>query len=444
MTRRSILDPGHIARFVPILVLIGFAIRLFVFVDRWAVNVLFFDQWDFLTGLFEHRDLLTLFRWQHGPQRQGFGYLLDAALYPATGWNTRTEIFVLPGIIVLAAIVALLLVRQVCRPSAWDVCVPLICLTTAQVEIFAVTANPAHGALPLLFIFLCTWAWTAQRDPLRTIGVSLANFAAISTGFSWFIGLITPFFFLLDFRAARRAAKPVYFSIIGFLISLLSLGSHFAGFRFEPALGCFQFPHPRPGEYILFLGLFLAHPFRLNDLNGLKAMVAAMVAISASIFLLTRVIRLVRKDERPDREIVLLLGFSLLFGLSVAIGRVCLGPETGATSRYVPYAIPAAVAVYLWICSWPRLSQKFPVVLMVLLAVCISKEVWNFDDRGFGRYFASGKTRWRDCYLAKEDIARCNHEAQFEVYPSDHGGAVNLPSKLAFLKDHRLNLFHER
>jgi hypothetical protein len=423
---------------------VALAIRLFIFVDRWAVNVLFFDQWDFLTGLFEHRDLLSLFRWQHGPQRQGFGYLLLAALYPATGWNTRIEIFVLAGIVVLAAIVALLLVRQLCGRSVWDVCVPLICLTTAQVEIFAVTANPAHGALPLLFIFLCAWAWTAQRDSVRTIGVSLANFAAVSTGFSWFVGLITPLFFLLDFRAARRAAKPVYLSIIGFLFSLLTLWSHFAGLRFDPALGCFRFPHTRPGEYILLLGLYLAHPFRLNGLTGLRGVAAAAVAVGALVFLLTRVIRLVRKDERLDREIVLLMGFSILFGLSVAIGRVCLGPEAGASSRYVPYAIPAGVAIYLWIRSWPRPSQKFPVVLMVFLAVCIFKEIWSLGDRGIGRYYASGKTRWRDCYLAKEDIARCNRETQFEVYPSDNPGAVNIPAKLAFLKDHHLNLFRER
>src|SRR5712692_3968691 len=192
MTKRSTLGLDRLARLLPILLLVALAIRLFVFVDRWAVNVLFRDQWD----------------------------LLIAAIYSATGWNTRVEIFALAGIVVLASAIALSMVRRSCGPSGWDVCVPLICLTTAQVEIFASTPNPAHGALPFLFIMFCAWSWTVQREPARTACASLANFCAVSTGFSWFVGLITPILFLLDDRAARQAGRRPVLSLIGLLISL--------------------------------------------------------------------------------------------------------------------------------------------------------------------------------------------------------------------------------
>ena len=65
------------------------AIRLADFVNRYAVNIVYWDQWDFLQGLFDGSGLWTLFRWQHGPQRQGLGNLLIAILYPATGWNAK-------------------------------------------------------------------------------------------------------------------------------------------------------------------------------------------------------------------------------------------------------------------------------------------------------------------------------------------------------------------
>src|SRR6266849_7906984 len=443
MTKRSTLGLDRLARLLPILLLVALAIRLFVFVDRWAVNVLFRDQWDFLTGLFEHRDPLTLFRWQHGTQREGFGYLLIAAIYSATGWNTRVEIFALAGIVVLASAIALSMVRRSCGPSGWDVCVPLICLTTAQVEIFANTPNPAHGALPFLFIMFCAWSWTVKREPARTACASLANFCAVSTGFSWFVGLITPILFLLDARAARQAGGRLVFSLIGLLISLVTLGLHFEGLRFDPAVGCFQFPHPHPVEYLQFLGLFLGYPFRLG-LKGVGGPIAVILAISAVLFLISRSVRLLRRNEAIDREIVLLLGFSILFGFSSAIARVCLGPGAGGGSRYVPYAIPSALALYLWIRS-SRLHPNLRIaVLTLLLLACISKELWGVSDRKLGAYFATGKTRWRDCYLANEDIARCNRETRFEVYPSDNPGAVNLPGKLAFLKEHHLNLFRER
>ena len=67
------------------------AIRLADFVNRYAVNILYWDQWDFLRGLFDGADLWSLFRWQHGPQRQGLGNLIIAVLYSATGWDGRVD-----------------------------------------------------------------------------------------------------------------------------------------------------------------------------------------------------------------------------------------------------------------------------------------------------------------------------------------------------------------
>src|SRR6266851_5715027 len=76
---------------------------------------------------------------------------------------------------------------------------------------------PPHGALPFLFIMFCAWSWTVKREPARTACASLANFCAVSTGFSWFVGLITPILFLLDARAARQAGGRLVFSLIGLL-----------------------------------------------------------------------------------------------------------------------------------------------------------------------------------------------------------------------------------
>ena len=111
------------------------AVRLALYLNRYTVNLVYWDQWDFLSGLFDGADTWTLFRWQHGPQRQGIGNLIIAVLYPATGWNGRVDAAASAVALGLAGVVALWLVKRVCgalRP--WDAVVPLIFLTTSSAE----------------------------------------------------------------------------------------------------------------------------------------------------------------------------------------------------------------------------------------------------------------------------------------------------------------------
>src|SRR5215510_1896824 len=120
-------------------VLVLMAIRFGDFVNRYAVNIVYWDQWDFLQGLFDGSGLWTLFRWQHGPQRQGLGNLLIAVLYPATGWNGRADAAAAAVVMLLATIAGLWLVKRLCGPlRPWDVVVPLIFLTTSSSESYVV------------------------------------------------------------------------------------------------------------------------------------------------------------------------------------------------------------------------------------------------------------------------------------------------------------------
>ena len=50
------------------------AFRLFALIARYSVDVLFGDQWDYLSAFFGHDPSLSeLFFWQHGPHREGIG-----------------------------------------------------------------------------------------------------------------------------------------------------------------------------------------------------------------------------------------------------------------------------------------------------------------------------------------------------------------------------------
>lgn len=48
-----------------------------------------------------------------------------------------------------------------------------------------------------------------------------------------------------------------------------------------------------------------------------------------------------------------------------------------------------------------------------------------------------GKQVWEACYLRIEDIERCNSATGFAIYPT----LTDLQARLAYLKQHQLNLF---
>src|SRR5439155_27265433 len=123
------------------------ATRLFGWISRYAVNMFFSDQWDFNDAtLFEKHSLWEMFRWQHGPHRQGMGALISYFVEPHFRWNSRTESFCIGGLIVIAAACAMWLKKRITGTLTYfDVCIPLIFFTPLQFGQIFVVANWAHG-----------------------------------------------------------------------------------------------------------------------------------------------------------------------------------------------------------------------------------------------------------------------------------------------------------
>jgi len=176
------------------------AYRFFRWIDQYAVNVLFWDQWG-LAGSYFPKDvpLWKLFFIQHGPHRMGIGIIFEKLFFDATAWNTRAEAFALGVVVVFALGAALYLKRRLFGSwNAWDFVLPLMFFTPQQYEVFVGTIIPSHGAFPLLLVFLYCLAWTLRKEPIRYIVLSLANFCLIYTAFGIFMGFVTPALLLID------------------------------------------------------------------------------------------------------------------------------------------------------------------------------------------------------------------------------------------------------
>jgi len=270
------------------------------------------------------------------------------------------------------------------------------------------------------------------------------NFLAVNTGFTLFLGGITLLLLSLLMRAPRATSTDRVIYGAGIAASVGTLLLFFHGFVPLSATACFQFPDPRPWEYVPYTGFVLARPFGfLAGDSALQLVVGTTVAIGMAGFVTYAAIRVVRtRGDAPFWAATFsLVGFALLFAAGTAVGRVCLELVSANASRYIPYMLPGMLGLYLAIRKTAAVSPVAYALLPVFLVACIAKErdeTSKIEAETFVKY----KQRWRECYLATHDIAACDSFSGHPVYPSPE--LTQLQRKLDWLERHRYSLFQRR
>lgn len=410
------------------------AIRLLIYVNRYAVNVFFWDEWDYLGGLFDAASEWQLFVWQHGPHRMGAGLWLMQAIYSVSHWNSRAVAFAAVILYLLAALMALVLKRRVAGPlTVFDAGIPLLFLQLGHYESWMGATNLSHGPLPLVLVLLFALTLTARGDWARALPATFLACLATATGFAIFLPLVAvPVFLVL---AVRAEAKTPW--VLGIVAVIASVSAFFINYRFMPAVDCFIFPAPHPLDYLRFLGLFFGHAVGLPLLNGSWQWGFIGVAALALAFGAAALALSYRETGRPFWcAVAALQGFALLFGLNSAVGRVCLGTFAAVASRYVPYAIAGCFAIYLGLSRLQGPAWLRPAALTLALG-CAVLTAFPGRDRAGIRHLSEVKTVWRACYLRTHDLDLCQKEG--EIYPRP--ASTGLQQKLDFLEQHHLNLF---
>lgn len=417
--------------------------QLFAFIARYSVNILYSDHWGFYTPIFTKQDWWALFSWQHGPHRQGIGLLVTAVLANLTGWDTRADGFAVAVITCMAMVLALVLKHRLFGGLAVsDAIIPLLFLSLFHYESFIVVPNLSYGAFPVLFIILyCLGLLLENRWWRYTVILSL-SFLLTYTGFGLFMGPITTLILGIDLFQNRRQPQFLIDLTFALVISIISNASFFIGYKFDPAIPNFGFSLNYAVQYPIFVSLMLSafwgwHAFILGQ------PLAALTGTVLLITLLTVFIwhgRLVLKNglyyNRLSLIITILVLFSLMFCFNTAVGRTPLGIRYAQVSRYLTLIIPAYLGLYFCLLMvsvsklrYLLLSGYFAIALIGALPLglvdSLAAKVYN------------DKTTWRQCYLELEDIQQCNQLSNFRIFPE----IADLPSKLAYLKENRLNLF---
>ena len=267
------------------IVFVVYAARLFHLISRYAVNIFFADQWDFNNAtLFERHSLWQIFRWQHGPHRQGAGALFERVVDPLFGWNSRTESFVVGGVIVAATMSGLWLKRRLYgKLSVFDIAIPAILFTPAQWQTLFMGQNFAHGSFPLLLMLLYCLSWTSRRQSVRYPLVLFINFVAIYTGFGIFLGVLTPTLLILDYLSGTRESRlSKGYLTTAIVVAVCSLASFFAGYKFQSASACFSLRPESPVSYWHFAALMFANFFAVRRLTLAAELFGTLIL--ASVF----------------------------------------------------------------------------------------------------------------------------------------------------------------
>lgn len=433
-----------------ILLGIAQAWRLWRITDLYAVDVPFFDQWDFYALFFRDKaGIWGLFNLQHGPHRQGLGFLLTWFVNWLTDWNQRSQCFAICLVAFASAAAALWLCRRLTGRLRWyDVAVVMIVLSPQQWEVIANTPNVSHGVMPLLLILLCCVGWTITRPVLRYAVVLTLTFLCTYTGFGLFLGIVTPTLIGLDLvQAKRRRDRRALLLCAGALgLAICSLLLFFHGYRFAPAAPNYQFPDPNWPLYPVFMGLQYATLYGATQIGDpphtgnpqvIFGCTVMAIIIAIAVVLLWQELR--SKEARLVRRIALLLiAFSLAFSASSAIGRVSLGLVYATNSRYVPLLMPAAIGVYLLAAGLQRPVWRRVAMAMVLLAAAAATV--PYDSTG-AAWFRDSKVRWVTAYHLTGSVKTADGVAPLSVYPNRR--VTHLAWKLTWLRKRHYSLFRE-
>jgi hypothetical protein len=416
---------------------------MFGFISTYATDVFFSDQWDFDDAtVFQRHNLWQMFTWQHGPHRQGLGAILGWLVEPWFSWDSRVESFMVGGIIVAACALALWLKHKLFGEFSYsDAIIPMILFTPLQAESLFITANLAHGPLPLLLILSYCLAWTITAARPRYILVVLLNFVTVYTGFGLFLGVLTPFLLAIDYRFRvqdKAAARTLFWASL--VLSVASLGSFFIGYTMQPAIDCFSFRLLPPFRYVGYMLLMLAYVFGAQGTNlgalltGIILMAGLLAAAVWSLLVLRR-----RSGVRWLQGFVsaLLIAYCLLFTVNAAYGRACQGLQFAAVSRYMNYLELGVLGLYFSLLALPRPTWRH--VSLTVLGVAMLGSIWTGEtSRKNMELVRNMKMLWRNCMLEVGDVDRCDQYSW--VYPGPPE-KTDLKDKIKYLKRHKLNLY---
>lgn len=425
---------------------------LFYYIHTYSVNILYSDQWDFYDAFFfEKESWIELFYWQHGPHRQGISFILQKYLDQWSNWDSYYTCIAIGIFLTLSAYLYLITVRKITgQTSVFDAIIILAVLSPVQFELFTLTPNLSHGAFPAFLIALYVYCLTLPHQLIGYSLITIINLHLLFSGFGIFMGAITPILLLIQLIYAIQQNNKRYYLWYSTLLlfSFLSIYLFFINYTFLPLLSN---PDIKPSilKYITFITIAFFKLLGFTKLTWYNIACAGFITLAIFTVLLHIVIIISKNifnrklTQLKDIIIFILIGFSLLFIIYAAIGRVAIGVETGGASRYMPYLIPSLVGLYIYLITNTTLTQNTSKKLLISYTLLVlSTFIFNDDNVRVMESFYLRKAIWKEVYLNTKDINQANKlSLNLPIYEFPQNTQLN--KKLNWLNINKLNLFKD-
>lgn len=446
----SPLSRGLLVGLIGLVVVLGF--NWFAAVARFQVNGLFFDQWSFYTPLFEDMGWWAVFDWQHGPHRQGLGFLLTALVAEWSSWDSRVESLWIAGWLVVAAGLALDLKARLVGPLRWtDLWIPTAILSLVQYETVILVPNLSHSIMPLLLVLGMARLWIAPITVARAGLVALLGALALFTGFGLFAAVAAGALFahigwhssaLLDRRASAVG-------LVGLSAALIVFGWDY---RFSPASEGFGLIHFPFEDYPQFVAGMIAARAGFDGLSVMALVLGGGMAVMMAALTGLALWRWLKADDFHSFHAGLMLVITgwLFVGFTL-VGRVHLGPEAGMSSRYTTLVLPLWLG--LLVLPWGEIKTKVRGViggLGWLIAVgpllpALDRPTgdwlgsWGMRDGDLAnlRGFERKKQAWIGTYRESGDWREAESFAPNGVYPFTD--TMDMDGRLAWMAERELS-----
>lgn len=423
--------------------------RNFALIHYHAVNILYWDQWGFFDPLFIGKRWWELFRWQHGPWRQGVG-ILSYLLAEQTRWDSRAESFFIGFLVWVAMLAALWLKRRLFgKFEIYDVAIPLIVLTTTQFQTYVGAVSSAPTTFPMLLIVLYCLAWTVKRRLLRNVLVLVLNFLLVNTGYGLFIGGITFALFAIESWNHRQQRFDCLGSVLALIVSAITALQFFSDYNLEHFNGSVEHRTSLIWDYPLFAGLMLGryvrpYPNRIAWFTYPAMIFGIGLLLLATVALFVH-LRRILNQKLPDHLInlvtVILLGYGLLFVGNAAWGRAGMGLNGSQSSRFMTLIIPLALGLYFHLLTL-QMERIRQIALAAFLVLLLPGHLpLRLGETHPASSFSRNKQAWKDCFLRIEDRNQCDQLTGFSVI--DLMDSTVLQRRIEYMKRNRLNLYKD-
>lgn len=425
-----------------ILIFFLLAFRWYYILNRYAVNFLFSDQWLFFTPLFEEENWWVIFNWQHGPHRQGLGFLITSWLMYLTDWDTVQDSYYIATVFILAtALVLVLKWRLFSKLNIFDVTIPVLCLSLVNYETIIITPNSSHSIFPFFLLCILGCSFTLKNDWMKQCLIGLLTAFLIFTGFGLFAGIVIPLILIwyVLCRLLRHDLRAVIAPTLSFLFVACMIALFVKGYHLLPIKN----KGYQLWDYCYYISMMFTGYFQIEDIkyNYLGLFVLFLV-ISIGLY---SFLKMIKEGENANIIYVITFLFStftILYCSATAMGRMHFGLQNAQASRHMILLLPALLSCYFY-CQLlsKNLLRRFTLTILLIWVALTCIPLSGFH-RGIIQGFQTGKIHWIQAYLKTQDIIKAENISGLSLNIHPIGG--NLGPKIEYLRRNGLNFFKDK